>query len=146
MFNVSFLFTLLTLTHPYPYVYTLLNTHTPHNTHTLLNTHTPHNTHTTQYTHLLSPFFSCIPTDKGPTTHGVPRERLSAAMLPRVPPMDYDIIFPKDELDKANKDGYPPNFKVSSNVFLMLSNCIYNIIQLLCPACSFMFSVENYET
>ena len=33
--------------------------------------------------------------------------------------MDYDIIFPKYELDKANKDKrrYPPNFKVSSNVF-----------------------------
>ena len=59
-------------------------------------------------------------TDNGPTTHGVPQERLSAAMLPQVPPMDYDIIFPKDELDKANKDKkrYPPNFKVSSNVLL----------------------------
>ena len=64
--------------------------------------------------------------DNGPTTHGVPQERLSAAMLPQVPPMDYDIIFPKDELDKANKDKkrYPPNFKVSSKGFLMLSNYI----------------------
>ena len=43
-------------------------------------------------------------TDNGPTTHGVPRERLSAAMLPQFPLMDYDIIFPKDKLDKANKD------------------------------------------
>ena len=49
----------------------------------------------------------CIQTEKG---HSL----LSAAMLPQVPPMDYDIIFPKDELDKANKDKkrYPPNFKV----------------------------------
>ena len=56
--------------------------------------------------------------DNDPTTQGVPRERLSPAMLPQVPPMDYDIIFPIDELDLANKDKkrYPSNFKVISNV------------------------------
>ena len=75
----------------------------------------------TRYTYVVLPDVSfLVPTDNGPSTHGVPRERLSAAMLPQVPPMDYDIIFPKDELDKANKDKkrYPSNFKVSSNVLL----------------------------
>jgi phosphatidylinositol-3,4,5-trisphosphate 3-phosphatase/dual-specificity protein phosphatase PTEN len=52
--------------------------------------------------------------NNGPSK-SVSGEKLSEAMLPQVSPSDYDIIFTKDELDKANKDKkkrFPPGFKL----------------------------------